>query len=112
MKQITAFIHKHRISAVIHALRDIESTFTSERQQVRNINVVVVQGLLKAVDSQEQRYALDLAEPVIDECKLELLCDDDQADGIASVIGAAARTGQSEAGWICIMDVAQVVKID
>ena len=111
MKQINAFIHKHRIAAVIHALREIESHPTTEGH-VRNINVVFVQGLLTPVDSQEQRYSLDLAEPVIEECKLELLCEDDQADTVASVIAAAARTGQPEAGWICIADIARVVKID
>ena len=103
MKEIKAFIHRSRIGAVVEAVKLCDGT--------HNINVASVQSLLPAVDAAEQRYNMDLAEPVIHEYKLELLCEDPQAPLLARVIADAARTGQAEAGWVTVTAVDSAIRI-
>lgn len=38
------------------------------------------------------------ASGVVNEFKLELVCEDQQVDELVAIIGRAARTGQAEAG--------------
>ncbi len=109
MKEIKAFIHKQRIGAVIEALRD--AGLQSGVPRARNINVTTVQSLLPAIDEREQRYSLDLGEPVIHEYKLELLCEDRDAQALAQAIAAAAGTGQQEAGWVYVTEIEAAIRI-
>jgi nitrogen regulatory protein P-II 1 len=111
MKEIKAFIHKHRISAVIEALKVADAIATGQPGGMRNINVAAVQSLLTAVDTREQRYSMDLAEPVIEEYKLELLCEDGDAERLAKVVAIAGRTGQGEAGWVYVTTVESAMQI-
>ena len=111
MKEIKAFVHKNRISAVIEAIRAANILPEGDSGDSRNINVATVQSLLKAVDVAEQRYSMDLAEPIIEEYKLECLCEDLHADRLVQVIAMAGRTGQAEAGWVYVTSVESVIKI-
>lgn len=111
MKEIKAFIHKHRIAAVIDALKIADISASGRSGGMRNINVAAVQSLLMAVDTREQRYSMDLAEPVIEEYKLELLCEDGEAERLAKVVALAGRTGQAEAGWVYVTSVESAIKI-
>ena len=70
-----------------------------------------VKSLLKPVDAREQHYSVDLAESVINESKLELICEDVQVDELVDIIGRAARTGQAEAGWIYVSEIIQAVPV-
>jgi nitrogen regulatory protein P-II 1 len=110
MKEIKAFIHKHRISAVIEALK-VADAMAGQPGGMRNINVAAVQSLLTAVDSREQRYSMDLAEPVIEEYKLELLCEDGEAERLAGVVATAGETGQKEAGWVYVTAIEVALQI-
>lgn len=111
MKEIKAFIHKHRISAVIEALKSADMTLAGYSAGMRNINVAAVQSLLTAIDTKEQRYSMDLAEPVIEEYKLELLCEDVEAERLVKVVAMAGRTGQGEAGWVYVTTVESAIQI-
>ena len=111
MKEIKAFIHKHRIAAVIEALKAADIALTGHSSGMRNINVAAVQSLLTAVDTREQRYSMDLAEPVIEEYKLELLCEDTEAERLANAVAIAGRTGQGEAGWVYVTTVESAIQI-
>lgn len=102
MKEIKACIHNHRIGDVIRALKD--SGQCNAGAGCRNLVVIPVQSLLKAMDAREQRYSLDLAEEVINESMLELICEDHQVEGLVDIIERTARTGQDEAGWIYVSD--------
>lgn len=103
MKQIKALIHSHRIGAVIEALKASPAA--------KNVNVAAVQSLLPAVDPKEQHYSVELGEAVIQEYKLEVLCDDASAEALARAIGEASRTGQDEAAWVYIIDVVRAVQV-
>lgn len=111
MKEIKAYIHNHRIADVIRAVKESGLCNTDGTPGCRNLAVVPVKILLKAMDSKEQHYSIELAEAVINESKLELICEDHQVDELVAIIGHAARTGQAEAGWIYISDIIQAVPV-
>ncbi len=103
MKEIKAFVHRNRISDVVHELK---------QSGYKYISVVDVLGLLKALSSQEQQYSVDLGTKVVPEIKLELVCDDHQLDSAIEIICRQGRTGQKTAGWIYVTEVEQAIKID
>lgn len=103
MKEIKAFIHRNRISDVVHALKEAG---------YRHISVVDVLGMLKAMDSQEQQYSVELGSRVTPEIKLELVCEDHEVKAVVSLITDNAHTGQNTAGWLYVSNIEQVIKID
>ena len=111
MKEIKALIHNNRVADVIQALADQGYLDPPNPRRCRNLNVAATQSLLRALDAQEQRYSVDLGQPVINESKLELLCDDDQVNALVALIERTARTGQTEAGWIYVSGVEHAVQI-
>lgn len=74
MKEIKTYIHNHRIGDVIRALK--ESGQCNANVGCRILGVIPVQSLLKVADAREQHYSIWLAEAVITESRLELLCED------------------------------------
>ncbi len=108
MKQIKAFIHPHRINSVTEALRDSGLCDISNGSGCYNLTVSNVQRLITSVDPSQQRYSLDLAEPVVAEAKLELICEDDLADQLAALIAQAGKPGP---GWIFTTDIQSATKI-
>lgn len=111
MKEIKAYIHNHRIADVIRAVKESGLCNAGGMPGYRNLAVIPVKSLLKAVDAKEQHYSIELAEAVINECKLELICEDHQVDELVGIIARAAQTGQAEAGWIYVSDIIQAVPI-
>ncbi len=111
MKEIKAYIHNHRIADVIRALKESALCNPDGTPGCRNLAVIPVKILLKAMDAREQHYSIELAETVINESKLELVCEDHQVDELVAIIGHAARTGQAEAGWIYVSDIVSAAAI-
>ncbi len=109
MKEIKAYIHNQRIADVIRTLK--ESGQCNANAGCRNLTVVPVQSLLKAVDASEQHYSIELAEEVIHESKLELICEDHQVDQLVGIIARTGRTGQAESGWIYVIEIAAAMPI-
>ncbi len=103
MKEIKAFIHRNRIADVVHALK---------HARFQSLSVVSVEGMLKALDNKEQDYSLALGAPVINEIKLELVCEDARVDEAIRLIRKYARTGQNDAGWIYVLDIVQALRIE
>lgn len=108
MKEIKAFLHPHRVNAVTDALRDSGLCDITAGTGCRNVTVSTVQRLYTSADQAQQRYSLDLAEPVVAEAKLELICEDDLADQLVSLIAQAAKPGP---GWVLVGDIQSVTKI-
>jgi nitrogen regulatory protein P-II 1 len=54
---------------------------------------------------------MDVGDAVVNKYKLELLCEDGEVDELVDALVAAARTGQSVAGWVTVSDVARAVSI-
>lgn len=112
MKEIKAFIPVRRIAAVTEALRlsgvcDINSAGTG----CHNVTVSHVQRLLTSDDPALQQYSVDLAELVVAEAKLELVCADELVDDLLSVISKAAKTRSARPGWIFVSDIVKSIEI-
>jgi nitrogen regulatory protein P-II 1 len=54
MKEIKAYIHNHRIADVIRALKESGQCNANTGAGCRNLSVVAVKSLLKALDAREQ----------------------------------------------------------
>lgn len=111
MKEIKAFIRCHRIAAVIEALKETGHCGVNEASGCRNLSVFAVQEVLKAADIRDQHYSLELGQEVINDFKLELLCEDRDVDELVGIIKSAGQTGALEAGWIYVTDIIDAVPI-
>ena len=107
MKEIKAFIRQHRIANVLQALRDLKVADIS----YHNITVSQVQRPLASEDPAQQHYSLDLAEAVVSEYKLDLVCADEVVDELIAAITTAAHTGLPNAGWIFVSEVTTAIEI-
>ena len=103
MKEIKAFIHRNRIADVVHALKNAG---------FRNLSVIDVKGMLKALDTQEQGYSIEIGEKVITEVKIELVCAADKLDQAVDIIRRNGRTGQQNAGWIYVSEIESAYPIE
>ena len=102
-KEIKAFIHRNRVADVVSALNNAG---------FRNITVVDVQGILKALSSKEQNYSVEIGQKVVNEVKLELVCDNESrlAEAVQA-IRENAKTGQPSAGWIYVTEIKSAIEI-
>lgn len=108
MKEIKAFIHPHRVNSVTQALRDSGLCDISNGTGCYHITVSNVQRLHTGAEPGQQHYSVELAEPVVAEIKLELICEDDFADQLVALIQAASRPGP---GWVFVSDIQSATKI-
>ena len=111
MKEIKAFIRQHRVADVLDALRDSGLCNGATATQCHHITVSRVSHPFTGDDAAQQHYAMDLAEPVVVEYRLELLCADALEDALVDLIAKAAHTGQPEAGWIVVGNIDRTIKI-
>ena len=111
MKEIKAYVHRSRIADVIAALKDSPAWGSARGGRRHNLAVYVVKGSLLPLDSDETHYSMDLGDEVVNEYKLELLCEDSEVEALTATLMAAARTGQTVAGWITVIDVVSATPI-
>lgn len=111
MKEIKAYVHSSRVAGVIAALKNSSAWGGERTGQRHNLAVYVVKGSIMPLDSGEQHYAMDLGDEVVNEYKLELLCEDGEVDEIVAAIQASALTGQAVAGWITVTELVQAIAI-
>lgn len=104
VREIKAYIHRNRIADVVNALYN---------EGFRNLAVIDVEGLINALDKQEQRYSVEIGQKVVTEVKLELYCESEsQTEKAVSLIQKHAKTGRPSAGWIYVSEVRSAVEID
>lgn len=70
MKEIRAYIHNHRIADVVRALKESGLCNTDGKPGCRNLVVVPIKVLFKAMGASEQHYSIELAEVMVNEFKL------------------------------------------
>jgi len=103
IREIKAYVHRNRIADVVSAL---------SAAGFANLSVIDVQGLLRALDSKEQQYSVEIGQKVITEVKLELVCENESRTAEAvSLIREHAKTGKPEAGWIYISEIRASIEI-
>ena len=112
MNEIKAFIRQHRIADLLQVLRQSGlCELATPGASCHNITVSQVLRPLASADSAQQHYSMELAEAVVSEYKLDLVCADEVADALTYAIAKAAHTGQPEAGWIFVSEVTHAVEI-
>ena len=108
MKEVKAFIHPHRISSVIDALRGSGFCDMNTNVGCYHLTTSMVQRLHTTQEQGQQHYSVQLGEPVVDEIKLEFICEDDLAE---QLIGLVKEAGKPSPGWIFMGDIQTPVKI-
>lgn len=111
MKEIKAYVHRTRVADVVAALKDCPSWGGARGDRRHNLALYIVKGFLLPVDEAEQGFSMDLGDQVVNEYKLELICEDNEVDDLVGAVASAARTGQKIAGWITVPDLARAVPI-
>ena len=107
MKEIKAFIHRNRAADVVHALH--EAGFFGAGY---NLSLLDVAGNLKSADSKERRFSVEFGDRLVDEVKLELVCDDTRVEEAVEFIREHARTNQAISGWIYVTDIYRTFPIE
>jgi len=104
MKEIKAYVHRHRAADVIEAIQSTQAW--SRHPERHQLSVTLVQGTLPATDSAERHYSVELGMEVVHACRIELHCDDACVDELVAAVRAAGHTGQTCAGWVfvCAVD--------
>lgn len=103
MKEVKAYVHRARAADIVQAL---------EAAGFKNLSIVDVKGFLRALNEREQGYSIELGERVVSQVKIEVFCEDHQAEHAASIIRQFGRTGQTLAGWVYESTVDRVWPID
>jgi nitrogen regulatory protein P-II 1 len=102
VKIVVAIIKPHRLDEVKEALRDIG---------VDGLTSTDVEGFGRQRGHTEVYRGAEYQVDFVPKVKIEVLCDDDQVDGIVDAVTKAARTGKIGDGKIWVTPVEQVVRI-
>lgn len=111
MIEVKAYVHANRIAAVIGDLKASAVWAACEQDGPPNLAVYIVKGSLLPVSEHERQYSVELGGEVVNEYKLELLCHEEHADELVSIICKTGRTGQANAGWVYLTPVQLAVPI-
>jgi len=102
MKLITAVIKPFKIDDVKDALKDAG---------VQGMTVTDALGFGRQSGHTEVYRGSEYKIDFVPKRRIEVLCDDDDAARIASIIESAARTGSIGDGKLWIVDVARVMRL-
>jgi nitrogen regulatory protein P-II 1 len=102
VKLVVAIVKPHRLDEVKEALRGMG---------VNGLTTSDVEGFGRQRGHTEIYRGAEYQVDFVPKVKVEILCDDDQADGVVDAITKAARTGKIGDGKIWITPIEQVVRI-
>ena len=103
MKEVKCFVHRHRAAGVIHALK---------AAGFNRLSFNDVKGALSALDPDERVFSVEAGEEVIQEVKVEFVCDDERVEEAIALLCVHGRTDQQVSGWIFVtrMEETHVIK--
>lgn len=102
MKQVKAFVHRNRVSDLIHELG---------AAGFQRLSLFDVKGMLRALSAREQQYSVEFGDQVINEVQMELFCEDDELTRAVEIFQRVGSTGRAEAGWVYISNVEEAIAI-
>ncbi|MBI4777203.1 MAG: P-II family nitrogen regulator [Deltaproteobacteria bacterium] len=102
MKEIKAYIKKHKLSEVTRALRTIEGLTGMSVMECRGFGVG-----WSGAQAQAHDDLLDYQHGV----KVEIMCRDDLAEAVVTAIQKAAHTGLKGDGKIYVGDIGMAIRI-
>ena len=102
MYLVTAIVKAHRVEEVATALKGID---------VAGMTISDCQGFGRQRGHTEVYRGGEYRVDFLPKVRIDVLCDDSNADKIADVIASAARTGKIGDGKIWITEVARALRI-
>ena len=102
MKELKAFVRVQRIDPIIHALK---------ASGIQHVTVTHVQAIGTSIDTIDTRVSLELGSRYENMVKLEIVCHEDRAEELMSIIEREAHTGRPGDGIIYVCPVDMAVKI-
>jgi nitrogen regulatory protein P-II 1 len=102
VKLVVAIVKPHRLDEVKEALRDVG---------VHGLTTTDVEGFGRQRGHTEVYRGAEYQVDFVPKVKVEVLCDDDQVQGVVDAITKAARTGKIGDGKLWVVPVEQVVRI-
>jgi nitrogen regulatory protein P-II 1 len=102
VKLVVAIVKPFKLDEVKEALREIG---------VNGLTTTDVEGFGRQRGHTEVYRGAEYQVDFVPKVKVEILCDDDQADGVIDTITKAARTGKIGDGKIWVMQVEEVLRI-
>jgi nitrogen regulatory protein P-II 1 len=102
VKLVVAIVKPHRLDEVKEALRDAG---------VNGLTTTEVEGFGRQRGHTEVYRGAEYQVDFVPKVKIEVLCDDDQVQGVIDAVTKAARTGKIGDGKIWVVPVEQVVRI-
>ncbi len=111
MKEIKAYVQSSQVADVIAALKDSTAWGGAAGDALHNLAVYLVRGMLSAPNAEDRHYSTALGDEVVNEYKLELICEDADVDALVRVIASAAHAGDAVSGWITVTRLDRAVRI-
>ncbi len=102
MKELKAFVRIERVDPIIHALKAVG---------IQHLTATHVQAVGTSIDTTEARVSMELGSRYENMAKLELVCHEDRAEELMSIIQREAHTGRPGDGIIYVSPVEMAVKI-
>jgi nitrogen regulatory protein P-II 1 len=102
MKEIKAYIRKSQADITIEKL---------EQAGVMGMTVLDVNALADWADKEAFSFSIRYVQKYSTVVKLEIVCDDDEADKLTGLIAKYAHTGHSGDGMVFVSGIEKSVKI-
>jgi nitrogen regulatory protein P-II 1 len=102
MKEIKAYIRKSRADITIEKL---------EQSGVKGMTVLDVNALADWADKEAFSFSIQYVEKYSTVVKLEIVCEDNEADKLTGIISEYGHTGDSGDGMVFISGIEKSVKI-
>jgi nitrogen regulatory protein P-II 1 len=102
MKEIKAYIRHDKIERVIEQLEEIG---------INGMTILDANALAEWADPEAFSFSIEYVEKYSKVVKIELICQENEADKIISVIQKNATTGSNGDGWIFVAPIEKAVRI-
>jgi len=102
VKLVVAIVKPHRLDEVKEALQDLG---------VHGLTTTDVEGFGRQRGHTEIYRGAEYQVDFVPKIKVEVVCDDEQVDGVVDALAKAARTGKIGDGKIWVTPVDQVLRI-
>lgn len=102
MKQIQAFVHRHRAADLMHALAAAD---------FHRISVIEGRGLPPPGPLREANYSVQLADSVIDEAQILVICADDDVPRVMAIFQSAMKATRRDSGWLYVLDIERAIAL-
>lgn len=111
MKEVKAYVRRDRVADVIAALKESLAWGGVSGDVAHGLAVYLVRSVVAPPDADDRHYSIDLGDEIVNEYKLELICEDAEVDALVAVIAEKAHTGREMAGWITVANLERAERI-